>query len=99
MVESLAAESFALWKRHWDDGVRTRAIELDGDLAMLDFFRRDGWNYYADPLSDPVDQPSSLREQLNWLSDAGLVGVDVHWLKAGHAIFSARKPAEPASID
>jgi tRNA (cmo5U34)-methyltransferase len=72
---------------------------LDGDLAMLDFFRRDGWNYYADPLSDPVDQPSSLHEQLNWLSDAGLVGVDVHWLKAGHAIFSAHKPAEPASID
>jgi tRNA (cmo5U34)-methyltransferase len=41
---------------------------------------------------DPIDMPSPLLDQLNWLAAAGLEGADVHWLKAGHAIFSARKP-------
>ena len=59
---------------------------------MLDFFRKDGWNYYTVPQADPGDQPSTLYEQLNWMSAAGLVGADVHWLKAGHTVFSARKP-------
>jgi hypothetical protein len=29
---------------------------------------------------------------LKWLEAAGLVEVDAHWLVAGHAIFSGRKP-------
>ena len=81
-----------LWERHWDDGVRERAIRLDGNEKMLHFFREDGWNYYSDPEADPVDMPSGLFEQLKWLEEAGLVDVDLHWLVAGHAIFSARKP-------
>ena len=92
LVEARTPETLALWERHWDEGVQTRALELDGDTRMLDFFRKDGWNYYTDPQADPGDQPSTLYEQLNWMSEAGLVGADVHWLKAGHAVFSARKP-------
>ena len=92
VVEAQTPETQALWVRHWDDGVRARALELDGNEKMLDFFRDDGWNYYADPDADPVDQPSPLIDQLDWLKEAGLEHVDVHWLKAGHAIFSGRKP-------
>jgi tRNA (cmo5U34)-methyltransferase len=92
IVEAQTPEAQALWVRHWDDGVRGRSLELDGNEKMLDFFREDGWNYYVDPDADPVDMPSPLVDQLGWLADAGFEHVDVHWLKAGHAIFSGRKP-------
>jgi len=92
LVEAQREAGRALWQRQWDEGVAQRALALDGTTAMLEVFRADGWNYYADPTADPIDQPSSLLDQLRWLEDAGLVEADVHWLKAGHAIFSARKP-------
>lgn len=82
----------ALWQRQWDESVGQRALERDGTTTMLEAFRADGWNYYEDPEADPMDQPSSLLDQLQWLAAAGLVEADVHWLQAGHAIFSARKP-------
>ena len=47
---------------------------------------------YSDPAPDPIDQPSALLDQLKWLEAAGLRNVDVHWLMAGHAIFSGVKP-------
>lgn len=65
---------------------------LDGDERMLEVFRDDGWNYHADPGSDPVDMPSGLYDQMRWMAEAGMIGIDVHWLRAGHAIFSGRKP-------
>jgi tRNA (cmo5U34)-methyltransferase len=92
LVEAQTPEAQALWVRHWDEGVRERSLTLDGNEKMLDFFREDGWNYYMDPDADPVDMPSPLLDQLIWLKEAGLETVDVHWLKAGHAIFSGRKP-------
>lgn len=49
------------------------------------------WNYFQYPDLDPIDQPSTLVEQLNWLIQAGFQDVDVHWLKAGHAIFAGWK--------
>lgn len=39
-----------------------------------------------------IDKPSPLFDQLRWLENAGFVDVDVHWMLAGHALFSARKP-------
>jgi len=92
LIEAQTPEAQALWLRHWDDGVKARSIELDGNEKMLDFFREDGWNYYVDPDADPVDMPSPLFDQLLWLKEAGFENIDVHWLKAGHAIFSGRKP-------
>jgi len=77
----------------WDVEVRRRALELDGNLNAFRPFEEDGWNYYrcVEPGSDPVDKPSSLVEQLTWLGEAGFRDVDVHWMKAGHAIMSGRK--------
>ena len=92
LVEPETAAGRAVSAKAWDDAVRNRSLELDGDLAAFAFFRDDQWNYYADPAPDPVDQPSALLDQLKWLEAAGLEHVDVHWLKAGHAIFSGRKP-------
>lgn len=37
--------------------------------------------------ADDIDFPSTLPEQLGWLVDAGFVGVDVFWARAGHALF------------
>ena len=92
LVEAQREAGRALWKRHWDEGVRERSLDLDGNESMLEFFREDGWNYYADPDADPVDMPSTLFDQMLWMADAGLTGIDVHWLRAGHAIFSGMKP-------
>ncbi len=71
----------------WDDCARG-AAEAKGDPAAFDAFQAQNWNYYADPNPDPIDKPSTLTEQLRWLAEAGFTGIDVHWLKAGHAIFS-----------
>ena len=92
LVEAQREVGRELWKRHWDEGVRERSLALDGDERMLEFFRDDGWNYYADPDADPVDVPSTLFDQMLWMADAGLTRIDVHWLRAGHAIFSGMKP-------
>jgi tRNA (cmo5U34)-methyltransferase len=76
----------------WDDAVRAQALEIAHDLGPLEIFRRDRWNYFADPNPDPMDRPSTLLAQLQWLLEAGFVDVDVYWLKAGHALFGGRKP-------
>ena len=78
----------------WDEAVRQRSLELDGDLKGYDCFRELGWNHYAqsEPDPDSIDKPSSLFDQLKWLDEAGFVDVDVFWMKAGHAIFGGRKP-------
>ena len=92
LVEPETTIGKAVWVKAWDDAVRNRSRELDGDLTAFEFFRDNRWNYFDDPAPDPVDQPSALLDQLKWLEAAGLEDVDVHWLKAGHAIFSGRKP-------
>lgn len=85
MGEQQAAEAL-------DDLVRKRSMELDGNTAAFEFFRKEGWNIfrYLDP--EDIDKPSPLFDQLKWLEQAGFSNVDVHWMLAGHAIFSARKP-------
>ena len=92
LVEAQRDVGRELWKRHWDDGVRERSLAIDGNERMLESFRDDAWNYYADPDADPVDMPSTLFDQMLWMADAGLTTIDVHWLRAGHAIFSGMKP-------
>lgn len=76
--------------RVWDESVRQRALALDGRLDAFEFFEREGWNTFRHP--DPMDQPSGLFEQLNWLAQAGFQFVDVYWLKAGHAVYGGQKP-------
>jgi tRNA (cmo5U34)-methyltransferase len=76
----------------WDEVVRQRSMEIDGNTEVFEFFEREGWNtfWYLDP--EDIDKPSALLDQLKWLEHAGFVEVDVHWMLAGHAVFSARKP-------
>lgn len=79
----------------WDEAVRQRSLDLDGDLRGYDSFCELGWNHYAqsEPDPDSIDKPSSLFDQLKWLEQAGFTDVDVFWMKAGHAIFGGRKPS------
>lgn len=73
----------------WDAAVRQRALDIDGRLDAFEFFEREKWNYYTYP--DPMDKPSGILEQLQWLSTVGFTAVDVYYLKAGHAIFGGMK--------
>lgn len=92
LVEPATAEARALAAGAWDEAVRRRALDLAGNLGPYETFRAERWNFYADPEPDPADRPSPLYDQLRWLAAAGLVAVDVYWMKAGHAVFGARKP-------
>ena len=76
----------------WDAAVKQRALDLDGNEAAYEYFRREGWNMFR--YSDPIDKPSTILEQLKWLDEAGFEGVDLFWMAAGHAIFGGQKPAK-----
>ncbi len=78
--------------RAWDEAVRERSLEIDGHLAGLDFFERERWNTYRYLDPDDIDKPARLFDQLKWLEQAGFVNIDVHWMRAGHVIFSGWKP-------
>ncbi len=73
----------------WDHAVRHRAEAL-GRPDAWQRFRELQWNVFRYP--DPDDQPSALADQLVWLAEAGFVTPDVYWMRAGHALFGARKP-------
>ncbi len=74
-----------------DEVVRQRSMELEGSSAALDFFLGEGWNTfrYFDP--EDIDHPSLLLDQLKWLEQAGFKEIDVHFMQAGHALFSGWK--------
>ncbi|HEY3588318.1 MAG TPA: class I SAM-dependent methyltransferase [Myxococcaceae bacterium] len=87
LVEPATAAARELAAQMWDDAVRRHSLELAGHLGPWEKFRAKRWNLYADPEPDPIDHPSPLLDQLRWLEAAGLQGVDVCWMKAGHAVF------------
>ena len=93
LIEPVSRTGWALAAAAWDRETRRRSLEIDGSLAAFERFQEEHWNHYSAPEPDPVDQPSPLLDQLLWLREAGLTEVDVHWMKAGHAIFGGRKPA------
>lgn len=93
VVQPRTPAAAALAARAWDEAVRRRSLELAGDLGPYETFRNDRWNLYADPEPDPADKPSTVVDQLRWLEEAGLAGVDVFWMKAGHAIFGGFREA------
>jgi ubiquinone/menaquinone biosynthesis C-methylase UbiE len=75
----------------WDESVKDCSMEMDGNTGVYDFFRREEWNIFRYPDPEDIDKPSPLYDQLRWLEKAGFVEIEVHWMLAGHAIFSARK--------
>ena len=89
--QSRAANGIAAWC--WDEATKEASPSHDGPDDAYAIFVAENWNYYSDPEPDPIDKPSPLLAQLQWLQGAGFVEVDVHWLLAGHAIFSGRKEA------
>ncbi|MCG8353033.1 MAG: hypothetical protein MI924_35155 [Chloroflexales bacterium] len=72
--------------------MQQRSRELDGHTAAFAFFDREGWNTFWRLDPEDIDKPSSLFGQLKWLEQAGFGEVEVHWMLAGHAVFSGRKP-------
>lgn len=75
----------------WDEVVWQRSMELDGTTKGLDFFRQEGWNTYRYLDPQDIDHPNPLFDQLKWLEQADFIDIDVHFMKAGHAIFSGWK--------
>jgi tRNA (cmo5U34)-methyltransferase len=75
----------------WDEVVRQRSLELDGNTAVFDSFDGQKWNTYRYPDPEDYDKPSRLFEMLKWLEQAGFGEVDVYWMRAGHALYGARK--------
>jgi SAM-dependent methyltransferase len=76
----------------WNTEVEYQSIEFGGDRRAFDQFVADHWNLYEFPLDeDDIDHPSTLTEQLTWLTEAGFVGVDAFWIRAGHALFGGYK--------
>jgi SAM-dependent methyltransferase len=91
IVEQKIEAGTRLAAETWDGVVRERSLELEGHTGPFDFFQREGWNTFCFLDPEDIDKPSALYDQLRWLEQAGFVDVDVHWMLAGHAIFSARK--------
>ena len=83
----------AVAAKAWDEAVRQRSQQLDGNDDALTQFERLQWNLYRYP-EDPeeaIDKPSSLLDQLKWLEQVGFTAVDLHWALAGHVIYSGVK--------
>lgn len=76
----------------WTRAVALRSHRIHGDDRALRRFDELHWNYYLWPDDNVIDRPSSVAEHIVWLTAAGFEAVDVHWMLAGHAILSARKP-------
>jgi tRNA (cmo5U34)-methyltransferase len=87
LVEPAAARVGALFASQWDRAVRERSGAGSRGARVRARIAGGGWNYYRLETPDPVDQPSRLLDQLDWLRDAGLHAVDCFWMRAGHAIF------------
>jgi SAM-dependent methyltransferase len=89
VVEPASEPARRYLARAWSEEVRRRSLALRGDLSAYEFFERERWNLYDHP--DPIDKPSTVREQLEWLAAAGFTGVDLVWAKAGHCVFGGYK--------
>ncbi|MGH2542346.1 MAG: hypothetical protein ACRDIB_06110, partial [Ardenticatenaceae bacterium] len=82
--EAVAAEA-------WEEAVRERSLQRDGDLRAFEQFQSERWNLYRYFDPHDIDHPSPLYDQLRWLEAAGFVAIDVYWMQAGHAIFGGRR--------
>jgi len=91
IVEQSSEEGRRVAAETWDEAVRKRSLELDRNTRAFEFFKRERWNTFRYLDLEDIDKPSPLFDQLKWLESAGFMDVDVHWMLAGHAVFSGRK--------
>lgn len=90
LVLPVGEQAMAVAADQYDQAVRQRALDLEGDLAAYDFFTRQGWNYFRYP--DPMDMPAPLSDHLRWLEAAGYQELNVFWAYAGHAVWGGKRP-------
>lgn len=76
-----------LFADQWNAAAQAQSQALAGDLSLYQRFREAEWNYYEMTEEDPIDHPSPLADQLQWLRDAGFSVADCFWMLAGHAIY------------
>ncbi len=88
LVEPASPQALELFATSWDESARLQA-EARGENELFDHFLSTEWNIYRVP--DPMDKPSRLADQLQWLKGAGFAVVDCFWLEAGHAIYGGYK--------
>jgi tRNA (cmo5U34)-methyltransferase len=93
LVEPAGPAARRLAAEQWDLAVRQASAVLYGGDEAVAAFERTEWNYYRLPGPDEFDRPSTAAEHLDWLREAGFAEVDLAWMYAGHAIFTARRPA------
>jgi tRNA (cmo5U34)-methyltransferase len=80
-----------LFARQYDEIVREQSLAQRGNLSGYEQFSQMRWNYFlydyasADP--DPIDHPSLLSDQLDWLGETGFGVASCFWMRAGHAIY------------
>jgi tRNA (cmo5U34)-methyltransferase len=95
LADLVRPDSDAGWRiaaKDWDRAVAERSQQIYGDGRAAQKFAELRWNYFWWPDENPIDHPSSVAEHVAWLAEAGFGAIELHWLLAGHAIFSARRP-------
>jgi tRNA (cmo5U34)-methyltransferase len=92
VVRPARAVGHAIAAELWYEEVKRRALAQDGTLAGFEAFQRADWNHFRHAGPDPIDQPSTLVEQLDWLRAAGFTDLDLHWMTAGQVIVSGWRP-------
>jgi tRNA (cmo5U34)-methyltransferase len=92
LVDQSSDRQGEAWANEWDRDVREQSLARTGSLQAFERFQ-EGWNHYRTPDLD-FDKPSRLIDNLRWLEEAGLTGVDCFWLRAGHAIYGGYRPAD-----
>jgi tRNA (cmo5U34)-methyltransferase len=91
LVEPQRGEARELFAATWDRVTEAQALATTGSPQLFKKFAEEQWNSYRFP--DPIDRPSPLFVQLQWLQKAGFATVDCFWLQAGHAIYGGYKTA------
>lgn len=89
LVHSQRSEATELFADAWDYTAEEQSFLEAGSFAPYELFVSEKWNHYRYP--DDTDTPSPLFDQLRWLSEAGYVGVDCFWMRAGHAVYGGYK--------
>jgi tRNA (cmo5U34)-methyltransferase len=95
IADLMRPEDRAGWKiaaEDWHRAVAARSQAIHGDDRALRRFEELRWNYFLWPDDNGIDHPSSVAEHVAWLTAAGFAQIDLHWMLAGHAILSARRP-------
>ena len=94
LVAPRRAEARRLFAETWDHVAGQQSLSERGSAELFDLFVDTEWNIYRYP--DPMDTPSPLFDQLQWLEAAGFSGVDCFWMRAAHAIYGGFCSPGPA---